>query len=363
MTKRILFLAETAERLGSSVFLLDFLTWLKGQGGAEAHLLLGAPGSLLNDFNMVAETTVLLPDGRATPQSLAEATPIVQKLRAQPYELIFANTASTAPLLELTARPGMPVLLHVMEGAYSLRHVLGLDLLERLKQRASHFVAASSSIERELLEEFSVPREKLSLVPCATRLPRAAQRTEHEGFQVLGAGTLNWRKGPDLFVQLAAQVKRQAPDLPIRFVWAGKPVEPGIDLRLAYEARLAGVDDRVRFLGEVADMPALYAASDAFVLTSREEPLGLVCVEAAARGLPVLCFKGAGAAADFVLPDAGVAVPYLATCEMATALLKLALDSSLRSGLGTAGRNRALAQHDMEVAGPKMWNLIETTLS
>ncbi|TAN51418.1 MAG: glycosyltransferase, partial [Rhodospirillales bacterium] len=319
MTKRILFLAETAERLGSSVFLLDFLTWLKGQGKADAHLLLGAPGALLNDFNKIIETTVLLPGGRATPQSLSQATPIVQRLRAQPFDLIFANTASTAPLLELMAKPGLPVVVHVMEGAYSIRNVLGLDLLERLRQRASRFVAASSSIERELLEEFSIPRERLEMVPCAARLPVPRERKAHEGFVVLGAGTLNWRKGPDLFVQLAALVKRQAPGLPMRFVWAGKPVETGIEFRLAYEAKLAGVEDRVTFLGEVPDMPELYAGSDVFVLTSREEPLGLVCVEAAAMGLPVLCFAGAGAAPEFVGKDAGFALPYPAIDQMAEA--------------------------------------------
>ncbi|MDK9722769.1 MAG: glycosyltransferase family 4 protein [Rhodospirillales bacterium] len=359
MTKRILFLAEAAERLGSSVFLLDFLAWLKAQGRAEAHLLLGAPGPMLNDFNEVAQTTVLLPDGRATPQALSQATPILARLRAQPFDLIFANTASTAPLLDLAAKPGLPVLLHVMEGAYSLRHVLGLDLVERLKQKASLFVAASSSIERELALEFHIPPQLLTCIPCAARLPQPGARAPHRGFVVLGAGTLAWRKGPDLFVQLAAEVKRQAPDLDASFVWAGKPIEPGIDFRLAYEAKLAGVADRVTFLGEVKDMKEQYAGADAFVLTSREEPLGLVCVEASAMTLPVLCFKEAGAAPDFVGEDAGFSLPYPAIGEMAAGLIKLAGDPELRNRMGLAGQQRAFAIHDMSVQGPAMWRMIE----
>jgi glycosyltransferase involved in cell wall biosynthesis len=362
MAKRILFLAEAAERLGSSVFLLDFLTWLKAQGKAEAHLLLGAPGPLLNDFKQVSDVTVLLPDGHATPQALAKATPLLARLRAQPFDLIFANTASTAPLLDLTAQPGLPVLLHVMEGAYSLRHVLGLDVVERLKQKASFFVAASASIERELALEFHTPPQLLRMIPCAARLPHPQAPSPHDGFVVLGAGTLNWRKGPDLFVQLAAETKRQAPDLDARFVWAGRVIEPGIDFKLAYEAKLAGVADRVSFLGEVKDMPGLYAQADAFVLTSREEPLGLVCVEAAAMGLPILCFKDAGAAPDFVQGDAGVSVPFPAIGEMAQALIQLAGDANLRARMGAVGQQRALALHDMAVAGPIMWEVIEALI-
>ncbi|MBF0267631.1 MAG: glycosyltransferase family 4 protein [Alphaproteobacteria bacterium] len=359
MMKRILFLAETAERLGSSIFLLHFLSWLKAEGLAESHVLFAAPGSMLNDFNEICETTILLPDGRMTPQALAEATPALQKLRAQPFDLLFANTASTAPLLDLTAKPGLPVLAHVMEGAYSIRHVLGQEALERLKRHASRFVAASSSIERELANEFHIPPHLLACVPCAARLPRPGPKSAHDGLTVLAAGTLNWRKGPDLFLQLAGETKRQAPRLQARFIWAGRESEAGIGDRLAYEAKLAGVEDRLVFLGEVQDMPTLYASADIFVLASREEPLGLVCVEAAAMGLPVLCFKGAGAAPDFVGEDAGVCVSFPAIGEMAAALIRLAGDPGLREEMGKTGQARALAQHDMEMAGPAMWKIIE----
>lgn len=359
MTKRILFLAETAGRLGSSVFLLDFLAWIKEKGLAECSLLLAAPGELLSDFNKLVDTAILLPDGQATPEAYARATPTLARLRAQPFDLIFANSASATPLLELVARPGQPVLAHVLEGGFSLRHVLGLDMCERLKAHAPLFVAASTSIERELVQEFHVPPERVRLVPCATRLPQPRERKKHEGFVVLAAGTLAWRKGPDLFLQLATEVKRQAPDLDARFLWAGRPIEAGIEERLAHDAALAGIADRVAFLGEVADMPALYASADLFVLPSREEPLGLVCVEAAAMELPVLCFKNAGAAADFVRQDAGFSIPYLSISEMAKAVATLAKDGAMRERMGKTGRKRALELHDMQAQAPVLWQAME----
>lgn len=50
----------------------------------------------------------------------------------------------------------------------------------------------------------------------------------------------------------------------------------------------AGVEDRVRFLGERSDLPDLYRAADAFVLPSAYETFSLVAHEAAATGLPLI---------------------------------------------------------------------------
>lgn len=37
---------------------------------------------------------------------------------------------------------------------------------------------------------------------------------------VVGAGTVDWRKGADLFVQLAREVRRTTRE-PVHFVWVG----------------------------------------------------------------------------------------------------------------------------------------------
>lgn len=55
-----------------------------------------------------------------------------------------------------------------------------------------------------------------------------------------------------------------------------------------------GVGDRVRFLGGVEDMAALYAAADVFVLPSVFETFGVAVVEALYMGLPVVVGRGAG---------------------------------------------------------------------
>ncbi len=51
---------------------------------------------------------------------------------------------------------------------------------------------------------------------------------------------------------------------------------------------------RTRFLGAVADMPELMAASDVFVLPTLYEPFSNACLEALAAGLPVITTRRNG---------------------------------------------------------------------
>ncbi|MCC7167412.1 MAG: hypothetical protein IT565_07560, partial [Rhodospirillales bacterium] len=54
----ILFIAHEASRIGSAVFLRDFLAWLKGWGGWSFKVVLGAGGPLAENFEALAPTTI-----------------------------------------------------------------------------------------------------------------------------------------------------------------------------------------------------------------------------------------------------------------------------------------------------------------
>jgi len=54
------------------------------------------------------------------------------------------------------------------------------------------------------------------------------------------------------------------------------------------------IGDRVRFPGWVNDVQAFLDSGDVFVLPSRDEPFGIVVLEAMARGLPMICTRTQG---------------------------------------------------------------------
>ncbi|HVJ11032.1 MAG TPA: glycosyltransferase family 4 protein, partial [Burkholderiales bacterium] len=66
--------------------------------------------------------------------------------------------------------------------------------------------------------------------------------------------------------------------------------------RFRAQARAAGLEARVRFLGPKEDVRPLYAAADCFMLPSRYDPFPNTVLEALAMGLPAIVSSRCGAA-------------------------------------------------------------------
>jgi glycosyltransferase involved in cell wall biosynthesis len=125
---------------------------------------------------------------------------------------------------------------------------------------------------------------------------------------------------------------------------AGGPQKAGeaeflAELRSAVER--AGIADRVRFLGQRADVPKLMAAADVFCQPNTgPEPFGIVFVDALYAGLPVIT-SGFGGATEIVDQTCGVLTTPGDSDAVAAALRGLIRDPSRRRELGAAGPGRA----------------------
>jgi glycosyltransferase involved in cell wall biosynthesis len=117
---------------------------------------------------------------------------------------------------------------------------------------------------------------------------------------------------------------------------AGSEAEAGALDRLAGEA---GVAERLLRLGFVADVGLVLGAADALVVPSkRPEPLGLVALEAAAAGLPVVASNAGGVVEAVRDGETGLLVPPGDAAALAAALRLLADDPVKAQALGAAGR-------------------------
>ncbi len=110
--------------------------------------------------------------------------------------------------------------------------------------------------------------------------------------------------------------------------------------RLEALAASAGISARCRFLGSRTDVPAILAAADLYLQSSRSEGFGIACLEAMAAGLPVVSSAAGGLrtlveGAGFLF-DAGDAQ------ACAAALRRVAEDAGLRADLKAAGAARAV---------------------
>jgi UDP-glucose:(heptosyl)LPS alpha-1,3-glucosyltransferase len=109
-------------------------------------------------------------------------------------------------------------------------------------------------------------------------------------------------------------------------------------------AHRAGVADRVRFLGRVADMPALFGAADVFVHPTAHDACSLATLEAMACGLPVVTTRQNGAADGITEGREGCVLDAPDAAALAGKLLALR-DPGRRATMGADAR-RLAEQHD-----------------
>jgi glycosyltransferase involved in cell wall biosynthesis len=107
-------------------------------------------------------------------------------------------------------------------------------------------------------------------------------------------------------------------------------------------------------------MAPLYAESDALVLTSREEGVPLVILEAMASARPLVASK-VGAIAEVLDPACGFLVETGKgeASRFATALQQLLKEPQLQEAMGAAGRRMAEAEFDLSAVRAAYRKLLE----
>jgi glycosyltransferase involved in cell wall biosynthesis len=148
-------------------------------------------------------------------------------------------------------------------------------------------------------------------------------------------------KGPEVLLRCLPALRAKHPD--ITFVVVGEEMHAGYRQHLTAVADELGVADCVRFLGRRSDVPRLMAAADVFAMASREEPFGLVYLEAMAMRLPVVAI-GAGGTPEVVIDGVtGLLSEQDDTVGLTTNILLLLDDAERRQQMGDAGRRRVEA--------------------
>ena len=162
------------------------------------------------------------------------------------------------------------------------------------------------------------------------------------GTTVLTVSRLVPQKGLLNALRAFALVASEYPDA--SYVIAGRGTQEG---ELRDLSRALGIENRVRFVGHVPweGIPALHAAADVFLLTSRRTPRWTenfpnACLEAMASGKPVVAGRVGGVPEMVADGETGLLVDPEDPREVAGALRRLLDDPPLRAALGAAGRAR-----------------------
>jgi len=237
-------------------------------------------------------------------------------------------------------------------------------LQRALLERADRIVVATP-LHLEHSRWLPAFRHKVEIIPFGLELERfqlsppdmarvAELRKRARGRAILlNVGRFVGYKGQ----RFAVEALREVPEAELWLVGTG-PLEG--ELRAI--AASAGVADRVKFLGDIADadLPAYFNACDIFVFPSisPNEAFGLVQVEAMACGKPlVACNLRSGV--SYVCGDGvnGLLVPPGDPVALAAALNRLLGSRELRQQLGEAGRLRSGREFSSSIMVQRYWKL------
>ena len=201
---------------------------------------------------------------------------------------------------------------------------------------ARRVITCSQHMRWEVTRLFELPADKVDVIPNGIDLGEwtttgddvAAARTElaADGPMVLFAGRLEWEKGVHTLVEAMPRLRRRFPGLRLVVVGKGSQLEPLEDL-----ARRLRVSRSVHFAGwrTEAGLRSAAAAADVVVVPSVYEPFGLVALEAAALGTPLVASDTGGLAEIVVNGETGLTFPALDAPALADAVTAMLRDEVL----------------------------------
>lgn len=224
-----------------------------------------------------------------------------------------------------------------------------------LYQRATrHIVTAGEALRQQLVRDNGFDISRITSVPTGIDLARYAPRDRTEARRALALDTgrhylgivatlRNW-KGHTYLLEAFAKLAPAHPGWDLVIVGDG-PQRHNLEKLLA---RL-GLEGRVRLVGNRDDVEIWLNAFDLFVLPSYgEEGVSQSVMQAMATGLPVVATT-VGAMAEAVQHErTGLLVPTRDAEALRAALAGLMRDEALRSRLGAAGQDYALAHFGLD---------------
>lgn len=263
------------------------------------------------------------------------------RLRTAGADVLHAHTAHAVGLGALATLRGRTALVATRRVDVALGRGAGT----RWKYgRVAGLIAISSAV-RDVLVASGIAPDRITVVRSGVDLARTIAPAPPAVLETLGV-----RAGVPLVVMVAALVPPKAPVTFVRAIAAAAGAGAELQALLVGDGPLAPlvraereaqhIEGVLHLAGQRSDADALIAAGDVFVLSSREEGLGTVLLDAMLCGKPVAA-TAAGGIPDVVEDGVtGRLVPVGDAGALGAAIVDLCRDGARRAAMGAAARVR-----------------------
>ena len=160
---------------------------------------------------------------------------------------------------------------------------LGVWAMRLTKSLSARYIAISDDVADFLQNALKVAPEKITTIQNGVEVSKIKRRINRPFYDVpklLFVGRLEPQKNPDILLQALANVRGS---------WELAIYGQGsMEHELKHMADSLGILPRIYWKGIIKDMHAVYAKHDIFIMPSAWEGFGLVAVEAAVAGIPMI---------------------------------------------------------------------------
>lgn len=342
-----------AHPFGAQINLLSMVRNLTKVMKNKVHVVLLEGGPLADSYRRLATTTILSDDLQGDHQQLEQ---LIAGLKARGYDRAILNTTVCGRYTGFIKAQGIHVTNLIHELPSLIKSYQLEEALYELADQSDDVVFSTEYVREKVKSEFSLLLSNSRVLPQGINFNpeygkkqqvrkklRAELGIPEQALVLMGCGHGDFRKGIDIFVRLAMQLVERDPTT--HLIWAGR-IDPGIESYVRGDIENLGLSKNFILTGEIKQPFEYYLASDIFLLTSREDPLPSVVMEAFDAGLPVVAFKGAGGFCEFFDGESkGKLVSYLDEQAMLSAVH--ILKAELASGSNYES-NHEYARHEFD---------------
>jgi glycosyltransferase involved in cell wall biosynthesis len=215
------------------------------------------------------------------------------------FDIIFFNTIASFKIIPLLPSIKATYIAWLHEQPFSIEAFYGQLCNKKNLSVFTQLLTVSTFTKEYLQSVHGIAESKIVVahpfidISLLTNHKAAGTEKDNDApFVIGGCGLQDWRKGPDLFLQIAKAFVEKYPEVKVRFIWVGN--DGGLTPGLKYEVEKLGLQDIIQFTGAQKDVAPWFNKFDIFLLTSREDPFPLVVLEAFAMNKPVICFDNIG---------------------------------------------------------------------
>ncbi len=326
---------------------LDLSKYLVRLG--HKSVVVSAGGSLVKELEASGAKHYTLAVNKKSIISIFKLIPeLAGIIKKEEIDIVHARSRVPAWIAFFACRRTKAVFITTCHGYYQ-KHLFSVVM-----GWAKRVIVLSNVIARHMIEDFSVPHERIRLVPRSVDLERFKyldpQAKRKEDFNVAIIGRITPLKGHLHFIKAMARVSRLVPRLKIWIVGDAPASKEAYKEEVQVLVRRLGLWHCTEFLGTQRDIPGILAHLDLVVLaTTTHEAFGRVVVEAQAAGVPVVATKVGGVVDIIEDGKNGLLVPPADHKSIADAVMRIFKDPQLARELAENAYAKVKEKYNVEL--------------